>query len=91
MLNFSTELRVPIVGKLNGVVFMDGGNVWSDPWEFNLNDMRYDVGPGLRYDTPVGPFRIDFGFQLNPIDGLIVNGAPQTRAMRVHFSIGQAF
>jgi outer membrane protein assembly factor BamA len=91
MLNFSTEARVPLVGKLSGVVFLDGGNVWATPWDFHLNDMRYDVGPGLRYDTPVGPFRLDFGFQLNPIPGLLVNGEPQSRAMRIHFSIGQAF
>ncbi len=90
-MNFSTEVRVPIVGNLSGVLFLDGGNVWRDPWQFELNALRYDVGPGLRYNTPIGPIRFDFGFQLNPIPGLLVNGAPQTRAMRVHFSIGQAF
>jgi outer membrane protein insertion porin family len=89
--NFSTEVRVPIVGNLSGVLFFDGGNVWRDPWEFHLNELRYDAGPGLRYNTPIGPIRFDFGFQLNPIPGLLVNGVPQTRAMRVHFSIGQAF
>jgi outer membrane protein assembly complex protein YaeT len=89
--SFSTEVRVPIVGNLSGVLFLDGGNVWRDPWEFHLNELRYDAGPGLRYNTPIGPIRVDFGFQLNPIPGLLVNGVPQTRAMRVHFSIGQAF
>ncbi len=61
------------------------------PWDFNLNDLRYDVGPGLRYNTRVGPFRIDLGYQLNPIPGLLVNGKPEPRHFRVHFSIGQAF
>jgi outer membrane protein assembly complex protein YaeT len=89
--NFSTEARVPIVGKLSGVLFLDGGNVWTDEWDFNFNDMRYDMGPGLRYDTPIGPFRIDVGFQLNPIPGLIINGEEQGRPFRIHFSIGQAF
>ena len=89
--NFSTELRVPIWGNLGGVIFFDGGNVWSDPWDFNLNDLRYDVGPGLRYNTPIGPFRADFGYQLNPIPGLVVNGKPESRQFRFHFSIGQAF
>ena len=60
--NFSTELRVPIWGKLGGVLFLDGGNVWTNPWDFNLNDLRYDVGPGLRYNTPIGPFRVDLGY-----------------------------
>ena len=91
MMNFSTELRVPLVGNLGGVVFLDGGNVWRDPWDFNLNDVRYDVGPGIRYKTPIGPLRVDVGYQLNPIPGLLVNGKPEPRRFRFHFSIGQAF
>jgi outer membrane translocation and assembly module TamA len=49
------------------------------------------VGPGLRYLTPIGPARVDFGYQLNPIPNLRVNGAPERRHWRVHFSVGQAF
>jgi len=90
-MNFSTELRMPVFGNLGGVVFLDGGNVWLGSWDFNLNNMRYDVGPGLRYDTKVGPIRVDLGYQLNPIPGLLVNGKPEPRQFRLHFSIGQAF
>jgi outer membrane protein insertion porin family/translocation and assembly module TamA len=90
-MNFSTELRVPLFGNVGAVLFLDGGNVWTNPWDFNFNDMRYDAGPGIRYNTPVGPLRVDFGYQLNPIDGLLVNGEPQSRRFRVHFSIGHAF
>jgi outer membrane protein assembly factor BamA len=90
-MNFATELRVPVWGNLSGVVFFDGGNVWSEPWDFNVNDLRYDVGPGVRYKTPIGPIRFDLGYQLNPIEGLLVNGKPEPRRFRVHFSIGQAF
>jgi outer membrane protein assembly complex protein YaeT len=89
--NFSTEVRVPIWNNLGAVLFLDGGNVWSKPWDFNVNDMRYDVGPGLRYNTPIGPIRADLGYQLNPIPGLLVNGKPEPRRFRFHFSIGQAF
>jgi outer membrane protein assembly complex protein YaeT len=89
--NFSVEARFPVVGKLGGVLFLDGGNVWYDPWDFNLNDMRYDIGPGLRYQTPIGPIRLDVGYQLKEIPGLIVNGKKQSRPIRIHFSIGQAF
>ncbi len=63
----------------------------TEPWDFNLNDMRYDIGPGLRYQTPIGPIRLDVGYQLKEIPGLIVNGKKQTRPIRIHFSIGQAF
>ena len=90
-MNFSAEVRVPVWSALGGVIFVDGGNVWTDAWDFNLSDLRYDVGPGLRYTTPIGPLRIDLGYQLNPIDNLLVNGEQQTRRFRFHFSFGQAF
>jgi outer membrane protein assembly factor BamA len=90
-MNFSAELRVPVWGKLGAVLFVDGGNAWTKPWDFNFNDLRYDIGPGLRYNTPIGPIRADFGYQLNPIPGLLVNGKPEPRQFRFHFSIGQAF
>jgi outer membrane protein assembly complex protein YaeT len=90
-LNFSTELRANVWRSLGAVIFLDGGNVWSNRWDFNLNDMRYDIGPGLRYQTPIGPIRADIGFQLNPIPGLLVNGKDEPRHFRFHFSIGQAF
>lgn len=89
--NFSAEVRVPIWKNLSGVLFADAGNVWTDPWDFNVNDLRYDIGPGVRYNTPIGPIRVDFGYQLNPIPGLLVDGKPETRHYRFHFSIGQAF
>jgi outer membrane protein assembly complex protein YaeT len=91
MFAFSEELRAMLRGKLGGVLFLDAGNVWAQSSDVNLSDLRYAVGPGLRYQTPIGPIRFDIGFQLNPIDGLLVNGAPQRRRFRVHFSIGQAF
>jgi outer membrane translocation and assembly module TamA len=73
------------------VAFLDYGNVWTRSYHYDLGDLRYAVGSGLRYLTPIGPARIDFGYQLNPIPGLLVNGEPQQRRWRVHFSIGQAF
>ena len=90
-MNMSTELRASVWGNLGVVLFLDAGNVWTNPWDLNLNDLRYDIGPGLRYKTPIGPFRFDVGFQLNPIPGLLVDGKEQTRPLRFHFSIGQAF
>lgn len=91
MLEVSTEARFGIRGKLGGVLFLDGGNVWEGPWEVQLNKLRWAVGPGIRYDTPIGPVRFDFGVQLNPIEGLVLEGNPERRRWRAHFSIGQAF
>ncbi len=91
MAESSVELRAPVWGNLSAVLFADAGNVWNNAWDFNLNDLRYDVGPGLRYMTRVGPLRFDVGYQLNRIPGLLVNGKAEPRRFRVHFSIGQAF
>lgn len=91
MFAFSSELRLSTGGSLGGVLFLDGGNVWAGDWDVRLNDLRYAIGPGLRYQTPIGPIRFDLGYQLNPDANLRVNGQPQQRRWRVHFSIGQAF
>jgi outer membrane translocation and assembly module TamA len=91
MFAFSEELRATLHGNVGGVIFLDGGNVWADSGGFQFGDLLYAVGPGLRYQTPVGPIRLDFGYQLNPTPDLIVNGSPQKRRYRIHFSIGQAF
>ena len=81
LLAFNQELRFPMklpwVGnRLGGTVFYDGGNVYSDvnhitlAWKpsstLNLNYFSHTVGFGLRYPTPVGPVRVDFGWQINP-------------------------
>jgi outer membrane protein assembly complex protein YaeT len=91
MLEGSSEVRLPVWGKIGAVAFVDYGNVWADTWDFDFGDLRYAVGPGLRYQTPIGPARFDVGYQINPIDNLLVNGEPQKRRFRMHFSIGQAF
>ena len=91
MFEGSTEVRFPLGGRLGAVAFVDFGNSWLESWNFNLDDLRYDIGPGIRYLTPVGPLRVDLGFQLNPIPNLQVNGEPEKRHWRLHFSVGQAF
>jgi outer membrane translocation and assembly module TamA len=91
MFDASTEIRFPIAGRVGGVFFLDYANVWTDPWMIDLGDLRYSVGPGIRFQTPIGPVRADVGYQLNPLDGLLIDGEPQDRRWRIHFSIGQAF
>jgi outer membrane protein assembly complex protein YaeT len=87
----STELRVPVGAKLSVVGFFDAGSVGRQPWRIDRDGLRMAVGPGLRYDTPIGPFRLDIGRQLNPVPGLLVRGEPEKRKWRAHISIGQAF
>lgn len=85
----SAELRAPVWGNLTAVAFVDTGNVWPGPWDFGK--LLYDAGPGLRYNTPIGPIRVDLGYQLTREPGLLVDGKPESRRFRIHFSIGQAF
>jgi outer membrane protein assembly factor BamA len=81
LLAFNQELhfpmKLPFVGnKLGGTLFYDGGNVYRDVNHISLNwkpssstDLTYfshTVGFGVRYPTPVGPVRVDLGYQLNP-------------------------
>lgn len=92
MIETSAELRVD-VAKLAGqwfgfVVFLDGADVanhWSD---IPFPNLHWAVGPGLRYDTPVGPVRFDIGFRLNRMGG---NEPDPDSRFAFHFSLGEAF
>ncbi len=90
-LDLSTELRWSRLDGLGAVVFVDAGNVWDRSWRVDLGNLRSSVGAGLRLPTPFGLARIDYGYQLTLIAGLLVEGAPETRRWRVHIRIGQAF
>ena len=79
----SVELRFPLFGDLGGVLFMDTGNVFLSPFTYRLDELRYAVGPGIRYNTPVGPVRLDVG--------IIIDRRPGDQWGRIEFSIGQAF
>ena len=91
VLTATGEVRFPIFSRLRGAIFVEGGNVWQDPWTMRLRDLRYDAGPGLRFDTPFGLVRFDFGYQLRPLNGLRIDGRPQSSRWRFNFGIGEAF
>ncbi|RXQ96224.1 hypothetical protein EO244_05170 [Ancylomarina salipaludis] len=59
MLEMSIEARFPIYNALEGVLLGDAGNVWADSGQYRLNDLKYGFGIGLRYNTPIGPLRLD--------------------------------
>ena len=80
--NFNIEYLFPITGSLKGAVFFDAGSV-GRKIEDGLGVTGYAVGLGLRYDLPIGPIRLDYGF--NPAQG---KNQP-TGAL--HLSFGFAF
>lgn len=60
MAEASAELRFPLYELLHGAIFVDAGNVWYESYYYDLSDLRYNVGVGLRLRTPIGPVRLDF-------------------------------
>ena len=84
ILNSEARFPLHISKALGGVVFYDGGNVYSAISLHNFaSNYSNTVGIGLRYATPVGPIRIDVGRNLNPVSGI---GATQ-----YYITLGQAF
>ncbi|MEB3195715.1 MAG: outer membrane protein assembly factor BamA [Candidatus Sericytochromatia bacterium] len=66
MLVSHAELRTPLFADLGAVCFLDAGNVWGG-WGHVWNEgIRVTGGLGLRYQTPVGPLRLDYGVRLHP-------------------------
>jgi outer membrane protein insertion porin family len=77
------ELRASLMKDFGMVTFLDMGNVWIETADIDPIDLRYTSGIGLRYNTPVGPLRVDYGFKLDK--------EPEESSGEFHFSIGHAF
>ena len=60
----TVELRAPIVGPLGTVFFVDGSNISRSVGLFDFTAPHLSAGFGLRYDTPVGPARLDLGVRI---------------------------
>ena len=78
----NTELRIALGKGFGLVVFLDAGNVWVLA-EDTDEEQKYTAGAGLRYSTPVGPVRIDYGHKLNREE--------DESSGELHFSFGHAF
>jgi outer membrane protein assembly factor BamA len=83
MLVLNNELRFPLISLVDGVGFVDVGNVFLKTSDFSLTDLRKTAGVGLRLRTKWVLVRTDYGFVLDRRQG--------ERRGRFYFSIGQAF
>jgi len=83
MLVLNNELRAPLFSLVDGVGFIDIGNVWQRTSDFSLSDLRRTVGVGLRLRTKWVLVRGDYGF--------VLGARPGEQKGRFYFSIGQAF
>lgn len=80
MLNFNAEIVFPLVKSagMKGVVFYDAGNAWESG--YYLDDLRKTAGVGIRWYSPIGPLRLEWGYVLDRKEG--------EAASRFEFTIG---
>jgi outer membrane protein insertion porin family len=64
MVIFNSEFIIPLSKELGfmGVIFYDGGKGWNE----SFGKWNHAVGFGLRWLSPIGPIRLDWGYNLNP-------------------------
>ena len=80
--NFQSEIRFPL-WRIGGVLFLDGGGVWSHLDVIDPATMRIGFGGGLRYASPFGVLRADVAFRRG-VESL-------WERTEVYVGLGQAF
>ncbi len=65
---FNVETRFPLVKEAGvyGVVFFDTGNIKKEGEDLKLDDLRESAGVGIRWLSPMGPIRLEYGWILDP-------------------------
>ncbi len=69
MANFNAEILFPLIkdAGMKGVLFFDTGNAWESG--YHLGDMRETAGIGVRWYSPIGPLRLEWGHVLDKKEG----------------------
>lgn len=80
---YNLELQFAVFKNFQLVGFLDTGVVTNNIDQVGLSNIRQGAGPGVRYLTPVGPIRLEYGFKINPQPGEDIG--------RLHFSFGYFF
>lgn len=84
--NFELESPILKSAGISVVAFFDAGNTFGDPWgngTINPLDLRLAYGFGVRWFSPIGPLRFEWGFPINPNE--------DERPSVFDFTIGSAF
>ncbi|GMV94091.1 MAG: hypothetical protein AMXMBFR82_38690 [Candidatus Hydrogenedentota bacterium] len=84
LVEVSVELRRRITEQIGVAVFVDGGNAYSSAFPDFAEELRWGVGAGIRYFTPLGPLRVDVAVPVNARSEL-------DDSFGVYVSFGQAF
>lgn len=67
--NFEIEGQIVRQAGISGVVFFDAGNAFGDPWgggSLSIGGLRSAYGAGVRWRSPIGPLRFEWGFPIQP-------------------------
>lgn len=83
MMIYTAEWLIPLMedAGIRGVVFFDTGNSWESG--FHFGDMRRTAGAGIRWNSPIGPFRLEWGH--------VLDRKENESASRWEFTVGTAF
>ncbi len=79
--NIEYIIPLPFAFRLAG--FFDIGNVYGFSTKFDPTDLRKAAGGGIRWQSPFGPIRVDYGFNLDRRAGEAIGA--------FHFSVGSPF
>ena len=84
--NFELEAAIVKSAGISAVAFVDAGNTFGDVWgqgHMSPLDLRWSYGLGVRWFSPIGPLRFEYGFPVFP--------EPDERKSVFEFTIGSAF
>jgi outer membrane protein insertion porin family len=84
----NSELRIGVLGPLTATGFVDAGNVFLKASDLDITNIRPSAGFGVMYRSPVGPIRVDLGFNLDPRE---LHPGVQERGRVLHILLGQPF
>ncbi len=92
LLEGSIEYRRRFEKEFGAVLFIDYGNTWNAIEDLKLNQIAIAIGTGIRYYSPIAPFRIDFGFKFyDPKDMKFIFEKQFFDTLVLNFGIGEAF
>jgi len=71
MMVYNLEFRFPLLkGQgVMGVLFFDAGNVFTKDANYTFSGIRMGSGAGIRWYSPIGPLRLEWGKNLDPKPG----------------------